>query len=137
MLDYIRKFFFANKNTKTPFKLSIYNLFWNIIFCYLFAFKLDLGFVGLALASSASSLVLFFSLFYNLASENINLRLTSLLGYLLKIIVLCIITLFLIDLLFNLFPGVLLNDYVIFAKIIIFILFYIFFSYILKSQNYI
>ena len=57
--------FFANKNTKTPFKLSIYNLFWNIIFCYLFAFKLDLGFVGLALASSASSLVLFFSLFYS------------------------------------------------------------------------
>tara|TARA_B100000242_G_scaffold67180_1_gene41754 strand:+ start:1166 stop:2290 length:1125 start_codon:yes stop_codon:yes gene_type:complete len=127
--------FFANKNTKTPFKLSIYNLFWNIIFCYLFAFKLDLGFVGLALASSASSLVLFFSLFYNLASENINLRLTSLLGYLLKIIVLCIITLFLIDLLFNLFPGVLLNDYVIFAKIIIFILFYIFFSYIFKISE--
>ena len=124
-----------NKNTKTPFKLSIYNLFWNIIFCYLFAFKLDLGFVGLALASSASSLVLFFSLFYNLASENINLRLTSLLGYLLKIIVLCIITLFLIDLLFNLFPGVLLNDYVIFAKIIIFILFYIFFSYIFKISE--
>ncbi len=127
--------FFANKNTKTPFKLSLYNLFWNIIFCYLFAFKLDLGFVGLALASSASSLVLFFSLFYNLASEKINLSLNNLLGYLLKILALCIAILFIIDLFFSLIPWVLLNDYAIFAKIIIFILLYILFSYIFKISE--
>ena len=127
--------FFANKNTKTPFKLSLYNLFWNIIFCYLFAFKLELGFMGLAFASSASSLVLFFSLFYNLASEKINLSLNNLLGYLLKIFILCITILFLIDLFFSLIPLVLLNDYAIFAKIIIFVLLYILFSYIFKISE--
>ena len=127
--------FFANKNTKTPFKLSLYNLFWNIIFCYLFAFKLELGFMGLAFASSASSLVLFFSLFYNLASEKINLSLNNLLGYLLKILILCITILFLIDLFFSLIPLVLLNDYAIFAKIIIFVLLYILFSYIFKISE--
>lgn len=127
--------FFANKNTKIPFKLSLYNLFWNIIFCYLFAFILELGFMGLALASSVSSLVLFFSLFYNLSSEKINLSLNNLLGYLSKILILCITILYLIDLFFSLIPLVLLNDYAIFAKIIIFILLYILFSYIFKISE--
>ena len=91
--------------------------------------------MGLALASSVSSLVLFFSLFYNLSSEKINLSLNNLLGYLSKILILCITILYLIDLFFSLIPLVLLNDYAIFAKIIIFVLLYILFSYIFKISE--
>ena len=51
--------FYANKDTKTPVWLAGSNLIIICVLCYFFGFFLNLGFVGLALASSISALVLF------------------------------------------------------------------------------
>ena len=58
--------FYAMKNTKLPVIYGAYNLLINFILCYVLGFYLNLGFYGLALASSISSIFLFFFLFIKL-----------------------------------------------------------------------
>ena len=67
--------FFAIKDTATPVKLAMINLILNAALCYFFSIVINFGFIGLALSSSISSIVLFFCLLYSLRKNKINLKL--------------------------------------------------------------
>lgn len=125
--------FFAIKDTATPVKLAIINLILNALLCYFFSIILNFGFIGLALSSSISSIVLFLSLTYSLRKNKINLKFNLLIKFLVFI--------------FFSFIALLISNYIIetlifkssivtlFLKFICFAVFYFLFSYLTKMKE--
>jgi putative peptidoglycan lipid II flippase len=125
--------FFAVKDTATPVKLAMINLIVNAVLCYFFSIYLNFGFIGLALSSSISSILLFFSLLYSLRKNKINLKLNLFLK--------CLIFIF-----FS-YAALFLSNYVIeilifkssililFLKLLCFAIFYFLFSYFTNMRE--
>ena len=63
--------FFSRQNTKTPMLIALLSLFINIFLNYLLAFYLELGHLGLAIASSISAIVSVFILSFILKKEGL------------------------------------------------------------------
>ncbi|NSW88552.1 murein biosynthesis integral membrane protein MurJ [bacterium] len=78
--------FYAIKNTKLPVRYGGYNLIINFLLCYLLGFYFDLGFYGLALASSISSICLFIFLSLRLKEIFNQIDLIDLVKFLIQII---------------------------------------------------
>lgn len=127
--------FYSIKNTKIPVFLSGYNLLINIFFCYLLSIVFNLGFFGLALSSSLSALILFFSLILNLKKKNISVKIFSLLKYLIFILFLSSVIIFLIEFLANNFSFFIQNQFIVLVKIFIFIILYLLFAYVFKVKE--
>jgi putative peptidoglycan lipid II flippase len=84
--------FYAMKNTKTPVSFAAINLLINLILCYVLGFYFNLGFFGLALASSISSLFLFLFLFVGLRNIFKELQTYNLILFFLIILFISIIS---------------------------------------------
>ncbi len=128
--------YYSRKNTKIPFKLSVYNLFFNLFFCFLFSIQFNMGFFGLALASSISAFILFLSLLFNLMQENIDLDFKNIIIFLIKIILLCISVIYLTDFILIFFKTINIGNFLILLKIFIFLLIFISVSYLLKIREF-
>lgn len=87
--------FYAIKDTKTPVWLAGSNLIINCALCYFFGFFLNLGFVGLALASSISALVLFVLLTIKLREHFHEIDIMNIVQYFIIIVAISILSILL------------------------------------------
>lgn len=82
--------FYAMKDTKTPVRLAGINLLINCFLCYFLGFFLNLGFFGLALASSISAIILFLLLIIKLEEHLNEINLLDITKYLFIVLVVSI-----------------------------------------------
>jgi putative peptidoglycan lipid II flippase len=82
--------FYAMKDTKTPVRLAGINLLINCFLCYFLGFFLNLGFFGLALASSISAIILFLLLIIKLKEHLNEINLLDITKYLFIVLVVSI-----------------------------------------------
>ncbi|NIP38339.1 MAG: murein biosynthesis integral membrane protein MurJ, partial [Candidatus Dadabacteria bacterium] len=78
--------FFAQKDTKTPVLVAFMAFILNALLGYILSFKLELNHLGLALASSASSLLNISLLIYLINKKIAKIEITGLLTYMFKIV---------------------------------------------------
>lgn len=78
--------FFAQKDTKTPVYIAFTAFILNAVLGYVLSFKLELNHIGLALSSSASSVLNISLLIYLINKKIVNIEIASLVGYMSKII---------------------------------------------------
>ncbi len=87
--------FYATKNTKLPVIFGAYNLGVNFLLCYILGFYFNLGFFGLALASSISSIFLFCMLLFKLKTLIVGIEILNFFKYLIIILLISGASLFL------------------------------------------
>ena len=87
--------FYATKNTKLPVIFGAYNLGVNFLLCYILGFYFNLGFFGLALASSISSIFLFCILIFKLKTLIDGIKILDFFKYLILILTISGASLFL------------------------------------------
>jgi len=83
--------FFAQKDTKTPVYVALCAFILNAVLGYLLSFKFELNHLGLALASSASSILNISLLIYFINKKIVKIEFASLLKYMFKIIMIGLI----------------------------------------------
>ena len=121
--------FYAARNTKIPVIYGAYNLGINFLLCYILAFYLNLGFFGLALASSISSIFLFLFLLFRLRRLIKGIEIYEIIKYLIIIALISFASIFagiyIVNLLFD-------SKSILFLLIMTVIMSIIFFTFISK-----
>lgn len=79
--------FFAQKDTKTPVFVAFSAFILNAVLGYFLSFKLELNHLGLALASSASSILNISLLIYFINKKIVKIEISGLINYMLKIVI--------------------------------------------------